>query len=115
MAQIWNPTNTQAHDTVVQVDVTSGLVTPQVARPTGPTIALDLLSTKVTSTGTLTGGIYLVSNSSWCHFDFSDNVTVSNGMFAAGERTIVVPDGQYLSVIKASGQSDGVIRLTLCE
>lgn len=182
-------------------------------RPSGATIALDLLATATTSSGTLTGGLYHVSNSVFCHFTFdaaykiqtiavvpveavsytltigavvltsgalgadptigdlvtalqadadyaagpvtiavSDGniqvtwktlgtqvasavltddvpnayttVTVkaggagavsTNGMLAAGERQMVIPDGSYASFIKSAGASDGIIRLTLCE
>lgn len=37
------------------------------------------------------------------------------GLFAIGERYIVIPDGVYVSVVKSAGAADGVIRLTLCE
>lgn len=187
---------------------------PQYVQPTGSTIALDLKSTAATSTGTLTGGLYHVTNSSWCHYTFdaekknvtftltpvegriytmvvltttltttalganptigdlvtalqadadyaaapfvmtaegtdtirlvcktygyysqiptlSDNAptsytptvissgapeaAVTDGMLAAGERQIIVPDGKRFSVIKAAGQTDGIIRITQCE
>lgn len=43
---------------------------PKYVQPSGATIALDLLATATTSTGTLTGGLYHIANSSWCHFTF---------------------------------------------
>lgn len=36
-------------------------------------------------------------------------------LLAAGERNLIIPDGKYLSFIKAASQSDGIIRLTLCQ
>lgn len=39
----------------------------------------------------------------------------TNGLFAAGERQMVIPDGSLFSCIKATGQADGIIRLTKCE
>lgn len=182
-------------------------------KPSGATIALDLLATATTSTGSLTGGVYHIANSSWCHFTFDaaykfqtiavtpteavtytltvgalvltsaalgasptlgdlvtslqadidyaggavtiaanatgitvtwkalgtqaanavmtddaagvySTVTVAlggagaattNGLFAAGEHQMVIPDGSLFSCIKATGQADGIIRLTKCE
>ena len=182
-------------------------------KPTGATIALDLLATATTSSGTLTGGVYHVANSAYCHFTFgaaykiqtidvtpteavtytltvgalvltsaalgasptlgdlvaslqadidyaggavtiAANATgitvtwktlgtqaanavmtddaagvystvtssvggaaaaVTNAMLAAGERQIVIPNDVYFSTIKATGQTDGVIRITKCE
>jgi hypothetical protein len=187
---------------------------PKYVKPSGATIALDLLATATTSTGSLTGGVYHIANSVWCHFSLDTaykNVTfkvtpvaglvytmtvltttlttaalgasptigdlvtalqadadyaaapfvmtaegtdtirlvfktygyyaqvptleddvptsytatthssgapvaaVTDGMFAAGERQIVVPNDARISVVKATGQSDGIIRVTLCE
>ena len=184
-------------------------------QPSGPTIALDLLATATTTSGTLTGGLYQFTNSVFAHYSMdtaykhlsipnivltegvsytltastivltsgalgasptiadlvaalqadtdyaaapfviaadgtnglditcktfgpkantavlTDDVpttyttitlnpgfaeaTVANGMLAAGERTLVVPNGVFLSFVKATSQSDGVIRITQCE
>lgn len=186
---------------------------PKYVQPSGATIALDLLAGATTSTGTLTGGLYHIANSSFAHFSFDaaykiqtvavtpveavtytltigatvlttaplgaaptlgdlvtslqadldyaaapvtiaanatgititfktlgtqvdsavltddaltayTTVTVNlggaaaattNGLLAAGERQMVIPDGCYLSFIKATGQADGIVRITLCE
>lgn len=41
---------------------------PRYVQPSGPTIALDLLATPTNTTGTLTGGLWQLTNSVWCHF-----------------------------------------------
>jgi hypothetical protein len=184
-------------------------------QPSGPTIALDLLATATTTSGTLTGGLYHIASSVYSHFSMdtayeiqsisnivltagvsytltvgavvltsgalgaspvigdlvtalqgdadyaaapftiaangsagilvtwkafgsqsdtaalTDDVptayttttvteggaeaTVNNGMLAAGERVLVVPNGVFLSFVKSTGVSDGVIRITQCE
>lgn len=41
--------------------------------------------------------------------------TSTCGLLAPGERQLVIPDGVYISFIKSSGSSDGIVRLTKCE
>lgn len=115
MAQVWNTTKTESLDAYVQVDQTnSTLVTPQVARPTGTTIALDLLVGSQRSSGSVNEAVYHVANTVFCHLKFGDNTVVADAtclMLAPGERLLVLP-AQYVAVIKSAGTSDGIIRFT---
>jgi hypothetical protein len=115
MAQVWNATKTDSIDGYVQVDQTNAtLVTPQVARPTGTTIALDLLVTAQRTGGTINEAVYHVANTVFCHMKFGDNTVAADAtclMLAPGERLLVLP-AQYVSVVKSAGVSDGIIRIS---
>ena len=86
----------------------------QAIYPSDTVYALDLLATAERTTGTINEGAYHISNSVFCFIKFGDNTvdaTDACTLLAPGERIMVLPS-LYVSVIKASGSADGVIRLT---
>jgi hypothetical protein len=88
----------------------------QAVRPTGTTIALDLLAAQSRTTGTINEAVYHISNTVACHIKFGDNTVVADvtcQLLMPGERLFVLPN-QYISVVKSTGQSDGIIRFTEC-
>jgi hypothetical protein len=81
---------------------------------TDDVIGLDLTASAVRTAGPVNNSLYHVANSVFCFIKFGDNTvdaTAACTLLAPGERTMVLPNA-YVSVIKASGSADGVIRLT---
>lgn len=77
-------------------------------------IALDLLAASGRSSGALNNEVFHVSNTVYCHIKTGNNAVTADAtctLLAPGERLMVLPN-EYVSVIKAAGASDGIIRLT---
>ena len=91
----------------------------QANRFSGTTIGLDLTGTSQATGGTLSGGVYHLSNTVACHLELSSTAapTANNShtMLMPGERLVIIPDNWYIAVVKVSGQPDGILRMTLCE
>lgn len=80
----------------------------------GAVVGLDLLTAAQTS-AVINEGTYHVANTVACHIKFSEAGTVATNagtLLLAGERNLTIPSGMRVSVIKAAGQTDGIIRLT---
>lgn len=87
----------------------------QALNVTGTVIGLDLTSSAQRSSGTLNHGAFHIANTVFCHIKWGDSSVTADStsaLLAPGERTLVFPQGSYVSVVKASGQSDGIIRIT---
>jgi len=106
----------ETYDVNLSVDRTSGVLTNPVPNPTGTVIGLDLLAAAARSTGNINAAMYHVSNTVACHMTFGNSsvgATSADILLMPGERLMVLPN-EYVSVIKAAGSSDGIIRLTEC-
>lgn len=77
-------------------------------------VALDLLATASRTAGAVNGGLYHIANSVYCHIKTGGNTVDADAtctLLAPGERVMVLP-AEYISVIRAVGASDGIIRFT---
>lgn len=113
---VWGVNNTENLDVNIAVDRTTGVVTNVVPNLSTTTIALDLTGTAARSSGALNNKMFHVANTVACHIvsgSSSVDAVVTNTLLMPGERLLVLP-AQYVSVIKATGVSDGIIRLTEC-
>ena len=81
----------------------------------GVTIGLDATTASSRTSGGLSAGTYHVSNSVWCHIKTGDgtvNAAISDTLLAPGERLLLIEEGLYVAVIKATGQADGILRIS---
>lgn len=86
-------------------------------KPTGAVVGLDVVATSQRTASAMNEGVYLVSNGAACHINFGSNAVVSTAadcLLMPGERILTLPN-EYISVIKAAGSSDSIIRFTAIE
>lgn len=77
-------------------------------------VGLDLLVAAERTAGAVNNTLYHIANSVYCHIKTGDNTVVADAtctLLAPGERLMVLP-AEYVSVIKAAGTADGIIRFT---
>lgn len=87
---------------------------PLVQTPTGTTIGLDVTAVAARTSGSINNTIFHVATTTYTHFKFGDENVVADAtcaLMAPGERSFSFP-AEYLSVVKAAGVSDGIIRIT---
>lgn len=77
-------------------------------------VSLDTLLAASRTAGAVNNTLYHVANSVYCHIKTGNNTVTADTtctLLAPGERLMVLP-AEYVSVIRASGASDGIIRFT---
>lgn len=87
----------------------------QAISPSSTTLGIDLLGTSTRTAGSIGGDLWHVSNTTWCHLAIGDGTvaaTAANMLLAPGERLLAIPSGSYIAAIKATGQPDGILRMT---
>ncbi|CTQ45755.1 hypothetical protein [Roseibium aggregatum] len=85
------------------------------ATPEGVTVGLDAQTVAARTGGPISGGLYHVANTVYAHIALGDaavDADVTSMLLAPGERPLVIPDGVFASVIKSTGEPDGIVRMT---
>lgn len=86
-------------------------------KPTGATFGLNVDGVGAVTASAVENNVYHCATSTWTFIEFSDLGDPANAthtLLAPGERLLVLPN-KFVSVIKLSTATDGIIRFTAIE